>query len=372
MGQQSTTKGTRLAAPTNPKAPRIYVADSNSAVESQVRAAGGVVIRQSYSPEQCIRDLESCDGLLITGGGDVNPAIYGQAQHKSVYGVTTSRDLRELAMLGAARDLGLPVLGICRGLQIINVEAGGSLYQNIPDNVGHDDHAWSMMPVITTPGSQVHRALGARPEMLHLHHQAVRKVAKGFAVTARHADGTVEAIESVDGRVIGVQFHPESVLTVTSAGHNGWALFDAFVATCARYRRRVEAKGRVYLPYPEKYVNAWPVAVEAHKTSWTTPAFKSATTGGSGGGVSPKGSSGESSADKRSAELEAKVGKGEGRLTLVRNSETSDQGIAAWCGSCGIAFDDENDWLDHTEWFLCGGDRRSLDTLAWRTEQLTD
>jgi gamma-glutamyl-gamma-aminobutyrate hydrolase PuuD len=280
---------------------------------------------------------------MITGGGDVNPEIYGQPEHRSVYGVSTSRDLRELALLGAARDLGMPVMGICRGLQIINVEAGGSLVQNVPDVVGHDDHAWSMMPVRTVPGSQVHRTLGERPIMLHLHHQAVRKVAKGFTVTARHIDGTIEAIESVDGRVVGVQFHPESVLSTGDGTHNGWMIFDSFVATCTRYRRRIERQGRTMLPYPEKYVMAWPVAVQAHKTWWTSPVSSSTTYKGSG--ASPKGSSSGNAATTSSGKS--------GTLVLVKdkNGVTSLPPIVEWCGPCGVPFEDVDDYVAHMEWF---------------------
>jgi putative glutamine amidotransferase len=368
-GTGTAPKGTsspkRETAPVSNKAPRIMVTDSNGAVESQVLAAGGVVIKGGYMAETAVRDLGKCDGLLITGGGDVNPFLYADWKHPQGYGNSTSRDLRELALLTAARELGIPVLGICRGMQIITVEAGGTLIQHVPDKVGHDNHSCSMMPVRTVRGSVVHRTLGDYPDMLHLHHQAVKDLPKGFQVTARHGDGTVEAIESIDGRVIGVQFHPESVLSGTGTKQNGWRLFEAFVEACARHRRRVSTTGRKPLGDAASYVDAHPAAVVFHREAITYRApYKGSTVvgGSSKGGTSSTGSSKSSTGKARptadpgpkakpvkSARESALVLlKGGGTMTV---EQADGDEIAAWCGPCGIPFDDMTDFVDHSDWF---------------------
>ena len=223
--------------------PRIMVTADSSAVEKQVIAAGGCIVDAGYDLETSVQRLISCDGLIITGGGDVNPMLYADHRHPQTQSPTTIRDRRELVLLGAARDMGIPVLGICRGLQIITVEAGGTLYQHVPDKVKHSNHDCSMMPVDTVRGSVVNRAMGDHPNVLHLHHQSLRRTPAGFQITARHADGTVEAIESNDGRVVATQFHPESILTNNRSEDNGYRLFVAFLRSARRFKRRTRREG---------------------------------------------------------------------------------------------------------------------------------
>lgn len=187
--------------------PRILVLEGLSRSASCVRAAGGSAV--SVRPTDAakvdeILESKQLDGLLLTGGGDVSPRLYGRKPHKKVYGVDELRDACEQYALAACRDFGLPVLGICRGHQMINVEAGGKLIQHIGGHYGRH-------PVRPDLSSKLHKAVGylKKYEVTSYHHQAVREVAPGFRVAARALDGTIESIESDDGRVIGVQYHPE-------------------------------------------------------------------------------------------------------------------------------------------------------------------
>lgn len=354
--------------PAGPRAtrPRIMVTDGNGAVERQVMSCGGIVVDDCWDIELSIIALASCDGLVINGGGDVNPELYNAKRHQKTQPISATRDYRELSLLGAARALGIPVLGICRGMQVIAVEAGGTLYQHVPDRVGHFEHDCSMMPVRTVRGSLVNRALGNEPDMLHLHHQAVRQVPAGFQVTASHADGTIEAIESIDGRVIAVQFHPESVLGL-GKGHNGWQLFDAFVKSCNRYRRRAEYKGRLTLPDPYRFMDAWPVAQREYRdrfyTGWANtantvskPASKPyqpkntphqlrggalVPTEGTGGvGLAPAFKSAAESAEVLAVLLD-----------MDATMEEGPECVVAFCPYEGIAFDDWSDFRDHMSYF---------------------
>lgn len=320
----------------NRPGPRIMVTAGNYAVAHEVKASGGAVVGADYRIESAVSQLADCDGLIITGGGDVNPRIYGDKPHATVYGLTASRDLRELALIGAARSLGTPVLGICRGMQLIAVEAGGTLHQHIPANLKSDRHSCSTLPVRTVRGSVVARALGDKPWMVHLHHQAVRRVPKGFNVTARHADGTVEAIESFDGRVVGVQFHPEMGGTHKDDGP-GDRLFDLFVSHCERFRRKAKA-GRKALPHaPSYYVNRWPVAVEAYDAAlWATPTWHANAT-------PPRKSARESA-----RVLELVPEKVDSPVSRPGRAMRHDV-IVGWCGDCGVGFDRADDYLDHID-----------------------
>ncbi len=163
--------------------------------------------------------LDLLDGLLLAGGSDIGPSRYGQPPHPETSGVVPTRDATELALARAAIERDLPLLGICRGMQLINVALGGTLVQHLPDFVGHGDHRrnpgsfdGSEHDVTLDRGSLAARATG---EELHItmshHHQGVDLVGDGLVVTGRSAlDDLPEAIEApARTYVLGVQWHPE-------------------------------------------------------------------------------------------------------------------------------------------------------------------
>ncbi len=163
--------------------------------------------------------LESLDGLLLSGGVDVDPATYGEEPHPELGEVDGGRDAFEVALANGARRLGLPIFAICRGVQVINVAAGGSLIQDIPSDVeGHHQHAQKTVPpnalshsIHVKDGTRLGTIVGeSKVRVNSFHHQAVDKVGRGYVVSATAADGVVEAIEDPEHPFcIGVQWHPE-------------------------------------------------------------------------------------------------------------------------------------------------------------------
>jgi gamma-glutamyl-gamma-aminobutyrate hydrolase PuuD len=157
------------------------------------------------------------DGLVLTGGPDVDPALYGAEPHPLSQPPRLQRDERELALIAACERGGVPLLAICRGMQLLNVAKGGTLVQHLPEVVGHDEHnpmlgRFSTHPVRIEPGSSLHSALGwqAREVPTH-HHQGIGRLAEGLSAVGWAEDGTIEAVEETAKRfVIGVQWHPEA------------------------------------------------------------------------------------------------------------------------------------------------------------------
>jgi putative glutamine amidotransferase len=180
--------------------------------------------------------LERFDGLLLLGGGDLDPGTYGQARAEEVYGVIARRDAFELPLARAAVDRGLPTLAICRGHQVLNVALGGTLDQHISsrdDGVSHGlpgvEEGWTLHAVRVQDGSRLARALGTtRAQVCSHHHQAVEKRGAGLEAVAWADDGIVEGIELTDGDawVVGAQWHPEDTATTDPVQQR---LFDAFV-----------------------------------------------------------------------------------------------------------------------------------------------
>jgi gamma-glutamyl-gamma-aminobutyrate hydrolase PuuD len=158
------------------------------------------------------------DALLLSGGGDVAPDRYGATPHPRTGRPDPQRDAAELAALDAALAAGLPVLGVCRGAQLLNVAGGGTLHQHLPDVVGHDGHnptpgAFTDVDVRLDPAGRVGAAIGPRLRVRCHHHQAVDRLAPGLVATGWAADGTVEAVEDATRPfVVGVQWHPEEDL----------------------------------------------------------------------------------------------------------------------------------------------------------------
>lgn len=180
-----------------------------------VEAAGGTVVLLPPQAERAAALVSRLDGLVITGGADIDPERYGAQPHARTQHARRDRDAWEFALLDAARDVGLPTLGICRGLQAMAVHGGGTLEQHVPDVVGHDEHspdgnAFGWTAIRTEPGSRIRSLVGDQVQVSCHHHQSVR-THPGFAATAWAADGTVEALEDAERPFwIGVQWHPES------------------------------------------------------------------------------------------------------------------------------------------------------------------
>ncbi|MDY6998067.1 MAG: gamma-glutamyl-gamma-aminobutyrate hydrolase family protein [Actinomycetota bacterium] len=188
--------------------------------------------------------LDGLDGLIITGGRDVDPGVYGSSRHPSTdepVDDSRTRDGFELALLHAALRRGVPVLGICRGAQVLNVALGGTLHQHLPDVLGHSRHqqgnaVFSTSSITTVPGTRVQTLVGPTTEAQCYHHQAIDQLGDGLIVSASDSDGVIEAIE-VDPRqypehwAVAVQWHPEERL-------DDLRLFAGLVEAAAGHARR--------------------------------------------------------------------------------------------------------------------------------------
>jgi len=200
--------------------------------DSIVRAGGVPVLLPpaSRDPDAAAAVVARIDGLVITGGADVDPAQYGEAPQELTVVVRPDRDAWELALLISAEAANLPTLGVCRGMQVMAVASGGTLDQHTPDLVGHDEHnpqpgVFGDTEVTTTDESVLHSILGSTVTVHCHHHQSVRSH-PGYVATAWATDGTLEAMEFDGGRFcLGVQWHPE-------AGRDQ-RLFDALVTAAA-------------------------------------------------------------------------------------------------------------------------------------------
>ncbi|MDH2415741.1 gamma-glutamyl-gamma-aminobutyrate hydrolase family protein [Nocardioides sp. CER19] len=186
-----------------------------------VEAVGGVplLLPPVAAADAAEAVVARLDGLVVSGGADVDPARYGAAPHPRTSAWRPDRDAWELALLDAADAAGLPVLGVCRGMQLMAVRAGGTLDQHTPDLVGHDEHspggdAFGTTSVATDPGSRLAALVGDKVTVACHHHQSVRD-APGFRAAATAADGTLEAMEATSERFcVAVQWHPETAADV--------------------------------------------------------------------------------------------------------------------------------------------------------------
>jgi putative glutamine amidotransferase len=181
-----------------------------------VAAAGGTpVLLPPVDPASAPYVVRRLDGLVISGGADVDPGRYGASPHPRTARWRTDRDAWELALLDAAAEVDLPVLGICRGMQVMAVHAGGSLDQHLPDIVGDETHSpggpeFGDVDVDTCPGTRLSMLVGDRSSVGCHHHQSVREH-PGFVPAAYAADGTLEAMEQPGDRfAVAVQWHPET------------------------------------------------------------------------------------------------------------------------------------------------------------------
>jgi putative glutamine amidotransferase len=194
--------------------------------------------------------LEPFDGLVLAGGGDIEPARYGSGDHPAQYGTDPDRDELELELARAAVRLGTPTLGICRGAQLLNVAFGGTLVQHLPDADGLVEHRNEARQAVhglrVEPGSLLAEALGqVEAEGRSDHHQGLDRLGEGFRPVAWAPDGLVEGIEREQGWTVGVLWHPESTAL---ADPTQLRLLRAFLEVASRrgqgfWRRRPEPVG---------------------------------------------------------------------------------------------------------------------------------
>jgi putative glutamine amidotransferase len=199
-----------------------------------VEAAGGRALLVPPSMEGIEETLDRLDGLLFSGGSDLDPELYGQEAHAETNGVVTERDRAEIALLQAALQRDMPVLAVCRGSQVLNVARGGDLVQHLPDVVGDETHkhtpgVFADHDVDLVSGTRVQQILGDHAPVKSHHHQGYGRLGEGLREAARAEDGTIEAVEDPSRRfALGVLWHPE-------AGED-FALFEALVEEARRYR----------------------------------------------------------------------------------------------------------------------------------------
>jgi putative glutamine amidotransferase len=210
----------------------------NSAYVTALENAGLVpVVIPPLTGREAAREIVArVDGVVLTGGEDVDPSLYGQARLSQCGKSNVQRDNTEIALVHAARELGVPLLAICRGPQLLNVALGGTLFQDIPSQIPSEidhnpkhDRNQRAHPVTVEPGSRIASAVQATSLSVNsFHHQSVREVGQGLKVTARAPDGVIEGLESTDDSwwVMAVQWHPEEMNDSPEPWDRG--LFRAF------------------------------------------------------------------------------------------------------------------------------------------------
>jgi putative glutamine amidotransferase len=178
--------------------------------------AGGRPVLIPPSEHGIEETLDAVDGLIFSGGSDLDPDLYDQEPHDETFGVVPERDRAELALLEAALARDLPVLAVCRGSQVLNVARGGDLVQHLPDLVGDEKHkhtpgTFADHDVTLQPGTRLASLLGDHAPVKSHHHQGFGRVGDGLRVAAHAEDGTIEAVEDPSRRfALGVLWHPEA------------------------------------------------------------------------------------------------------------------------------------------------------------------
>ncbi|MET0938091.1 MAG: gamma-glutamyl-gamma-aminobutyrate hydrolase family protein [Gaiellaceae bacterium] len=200
-----------------------------------VEHAGGRPLVVPPSEDGLDETLDALDGVIFSGGGDLDPELYGAEPHDATDEPRIKRDVAELLLLEAALDRDMPVLAICRGSQLLNVARGGDLVQHLPETVGHEQHrhdpgSFSDHEVKVASGSRLGGLLGDRAPVKSHHHQGYGRIGSGLREVAWAEDGVVEGLEDADKRfALGVLWHPEE--------GEGLALFQGLVDEARRYRQ---------------------------------------------------------------------------------------------------------------------------------------
>lgn len=214
---------------------RNYVQINRNYAEA-VRVAGALPFIAPYTDIDGVSQLVAmADAVILTGGHDVNPLIYGEELQKGIQGISNERDAFDLKLIEEVLKQGKPMLGICRGMQLINAYLGGTLYQDIYkanvaklEHVSFDTLSVGAHHITIKEQSFLHRATGLKKMLVNTeHHQAVKDIAEGFKVTAKSSDGIIEAMEDVHRKIYLVQFHPEAM----AVNNNGEAIniFKEFI-----------------------------------------------------------------------------------------------------------------------------------------------
>ena len=195
--------------------------------------AGGRPLLVPPSDEGIGETLDALDGLLFSGGSDLDPSTYNAEAHAQTNNTRPDRDRAELALVSGAMERDMPVLAVCRGMEVLNVARGGDIVQHLPELVGHEDHrhtpgVFGDHEVDLKPGSRVCRLLGDRAPVKSHHHQGVGRLGEGLVETAWAEDGTIEGIEDPSRRfTLGVLWHPEQ--------GEDFALFKELVEEARKY-----------------------------------------------------------------------------------------------------------------------------------------
>ena len=182
-----------------------------------VTAAGGIaLLLPPQDPDAADAAIAGMDGLILTGGADVAPELYGEDRHPLTDPARVDRDAWELALFRAAERRRIPVLAICRGLQLVNVARGGTLQQHLPESLGTERYrvgggVFAENQVAVSPGTALAEVLGEGEVRVHsYHHQGIDRLGEGLVAAARSDDGLVQAfVDTSRGHVVGVQWHPE-------------------------------------------------------------------------------------------------------------------------------------------------------------------
>lgn len=214
---------------------RNYVQINRNYAEA-VKMAGAVPFIAPYTDIDAVSELVAmADAIILTGGHDVNPLVYGEELQKGIQGISNERDAFDLKLIEETIKANKPMLGICRGMQLINAYLGGTLYQDIYkanvaklEHVSFDTLSVGAHHITIKEQSFLHRATGLKKMLVNTeHHQAVKDIAEGFKVTAKSSDGIIEAMEDTHRKIYLVQFHPEAM----AVNNNGEAIniFKEFI-----------------------------------------------------------------------------------------------------------------------------------------------